>query len=230
MKYEAVIFDLFGTLVDKFSLHDHTGMLSQMASVLSIPADDFVKLWFDTFDMRGLGEFKSLEENIDYICRQLGVPPENDRVRLVAKMNIDYTARSMIARPQAIEVLSRLKSQGYRTGLITNCSAEIPKIWPSTSFAPLIDVTTFSASAGVQKPDPRIYQLAAEQLEVKPEKCLYIGDGDSQELTGAATVGMNPVLIRAPDEDKTDVHRVNYEANEWVGMTINSLEEILTLL
>ncbi len=230
MKYSAVIFDLFGTLIDKFSLREHQSVLRQMALVLSAPSDDFIQLWFDTFNERGLGIFQSLEANIEYICKKLELQTEGDRVKLAAKINIEYTASAMKPRPYASELLSYLKSHGYRTGLITNCSAEIPKIYNDTPFAHLIDVAIFSSLVGLQKPDLRIYQLAVEQLAVKPKNCLYIGDGDSQELTGASQVGMHPVLIRDPDEDSTDVHRVDAEAEEWAGPVISSLKEVLTLV
>ena len=82
----------------------------------------------------------------------------------------------------------------------------------------------------MQKPDPRIYRLAAEQLAVEPAACLYVGDGESHELTGALRVGMHPVLVRVPGEDSSDLFRVNYEAEEWDGPVISSLKEILPLL
>ncbi len=230
MKYEAVIFDLFGTLIDKFSLQSHREVLGQMSAVLSIPADDFIKLWFDTFDMRGFGTFQSLEANIEYICGKMEINVGEAAVRLAAKINREYTVGSMTPRPFSTELLSHLKSLGYKTGLITNCSAEIPLIWEDMAFASLTDAAVFSCSAGIQKPDPRIYFLAAEQLAVQPEDCLYIGDGDSQELSGAAAVGMNPVLIRNPEEDSADVHRIDYEADKWNGPVITSLKEVLELV
>ena len=91
-----------------------------------------------------------------------------------------------------------------------------------------MDATVFSCLAGVRKPDPRIYLLATEQLAVRPEECLYIGDGSSHELTGAASVGMHPVLIRVPYEDTPDAVRINEE--EWDGPRVSSLTEVLTLL
>ena len=133
MKYEAVIFDLFGTLIDKFSLRKHREVLGKMASVLLIPSDDFIKLWFDTFDMRGFGTFKSLEANIEYICSRMEVNAGEAEVKLAAEINREYTASSMAPRLFATELLSHLKSHGYKTGLITNCSAEIPLIWKNTS-------------------------------------------------------------------------------------------------
>ena len=80
----------------------------------------------------------------------------------------------------------------------------------------------------MKKPDPRIYQLTANQLGIKPQECLYIGDGSSQELTGASQVDMDTVLMRLPDEESTDAHRIDSE--EWHGQAITSQKEVLTLL
>ncbi|MFC2011867.1 HAD family hydrolase [Chloroflexota bacterium] len=115
-----------------------------------------------------------------------------------------------------------------KLGLISNCSPETPVIWEDTSFPPLFNVTVFSSSAGVKKPDPRIYQLAVERLVVNPESCLYIGDGDSNELTGALSAGMHPVMIRIADEDSAQPH-VSIK-QEWDGPVISSLKEILALI
>lgn len=230
MKYEAVIFDLFGTLINKLSLRQHTDVLRQMASVVSVPSDDFVRLWFDTFNERGLGVFQNLEANVEYICERLGVHLDDARIKFAAKINIEYTARSIKPRPDAVQVLSYLKSHSYKAGLISNCSTSIPGILKGMSFAPLIDVSVFSSLIGIQKPEPRIYRMAAERLAVEPEKCLYIGDGDEHELTGAAQAGMHPVLIRDSSEDSTDVYRVNAETEQWDGPVISSLTEVLKLL
>jgi len=230
MKYKAVIFDLFGTLIDKFSLREHRSVLRQMANVLSVSSDDFIQLWFDTFDERGLGVFQTIEANVEHICERLGVHSEDAQIELAAKINLDYTARGMRSRPDAEEVLSYLKTRGYKTGLISNCSTSIPEILKDMPFATLIDEAVFSSLVGLQKPDPRIYQIATDRLGVEPRECLYVGDGDSQELSGAAEVGMHPVLICDLDEDSTDVHRVDAEAKQWNGPVISSLREILTSL
>jgi len=230
MKYTAVIFDLFGTLINKLSMREHTGLLRQMASIVSVPSDDFVRLWFGTFNERSLGVFQSLESNIEYICQQLRVHPEDTKVTLASQINLDYTARSIKPRADATEVLSYLKSHGYKIGLISNCSASIPNILKNMPFAQMIDVALFSSLVGMQKPDPRIYRLIAKQLALKPEDCLYIGDGDEHELTGAAQAGMHPVLICDPCEDGADVHRVDSEAKQWNGPVISSLTEVLKLV
>lgn len=228
MKYQAVIFDLFGTLVENFSIQEHKSILADMASVLSAPPDDFAQIWIDVFDWRTTGFFQSPEENIAYNCRKLGVHPEDAQIKRAAQIRHDFTLRSMTPRADAIEVLSHLKSKGYKIALISDCSAEVPAIWEGTPFAPFVDVPVFSCSADLKKPDPRIYRLATEQLAVEPVNCLYVGDGSSQELTGASGVGMHPVLIRVPGEEDSNPYRIN--AEDWYGPAISSLKEVLDLV
>ena len=228
MKYKAVIFDLFGTLVDNFSIREQNNILLQMASIISAPADEFMRLWLGTFNERATGVLPSPEANIEHICRKLEIPAENTRIQQAARIRFDFTVRSMVPRAGAIELLSALKTSGYKTGLISDCSAELPAIWEDTPFAPLIDVAIFSCTVGLRKPDQRIYLKAAQQLGIEPQACLYVGDGSSRELTGAAQAGMHPVLIRVPDEDSADAHQIDKE--DWNGPAISSLREVLDLV
>ena len=229
-KYKAVIFDLFGTLIDSYRYKEYQNVLRQMASVLTVSVDAFRQLWSETAYERNTGVIRTIEANIEYICRKLGVSVDNIKIRLATKIRYDFVANTMRARQNAIDVLSYLQSQGLKIGLISNCPPEIPLIWKDTPFAPFFDIAVFSCVVGVQKPDPRIYKLAIERLVTKPEACLYIGDGDEYELTGAAQIGMHPVLIRVPSEDRADVYRVGAEREEWAGPVISSLKEVLTLL
>ncbi|HTY81909.1 MAG TPA: HAD family hydrolase [Dehalococcoidales bacterium] len=230
MKYKAVIFDLFGTLVDVFSREGYYSTLSEMVSILKAPKDEFFKLWAATGEKRGNGQFKTLEENLLYICIQLNIKPTPRELKLAVWVRLDYVSLVLAPHPGAIETIAKLKADGYKIGLISNCSTEPPVIWPRTPFAPYFDVTIFSCSVGMRKPDPRIYQMAAEGLSVKPEDCLYIGDGDSGELEGAESAGMHPVLIVNPDEIKEyTIHQKPLE-KAWQGPSISSLRDVLKLL
>lgn len=231
MKYQAVVFDLFGTLVYQTTRSEQNSIWRQMASVLSTPPGDFIKQWTDTSEARIKGEFSDDQSNIKYICQQLGVPVINNQIEFANQLRIDLVKHQLFnLKKDAIEVLSYLKSNGYRTGIISDCSSAVPPRWPDNPLAKLIDVAIFSASVGVRKPDPHIYRLAVEQLTVEPENCLYIGDGNSQELTGAAAVGMHSVLIYNPVEDSSDASRFDYEGDDFDGPKITSLKEVLTLL
>ncbi len=226
-KYKAVIFDLFGTLVENFSRAEYEKTLSEMADILDVPSDEFIRLWAETFNRRSTGVFPTAESCVKYICGELNVPVSEAQVKRTGRIRLEYTLRNMKSRPGSVETIASLKSIGYKIGLISDCTSETPLVWQNTPFAPLFDVTVFSCQAGIKKPDPRIYEMALSQLDVKPEDCLYIGDGSSRELSGASRVGLRAVLIHAPDE-AVDAHTI--EREEWHGEVISSLTEALDLI
>jgi putative hydrolase of the HAD superfamily len=228
VKYKAVIFDLFGTLVDNFTITEYQQVLAAMSAILKAPPDRFSQLWRDTFRLRTNGTHRTHQESIRHICRELGVPVTEEQVEEAADIRLNYTIITLKPRPEAIPVIKKLKSKGYKVGLISDCSPETPTAWSKTRFDGLFDVTVFSCVAGMKKPDQRIYQIATDNLRVKPEECLYIGDGSSQELTGAKRAGMTPVLIRVPNEP-ADTHFIEREEN-WDGQVISSLKEVLELI
>ena len=228
MKYKAVIFDLFGTLIENLSRSEYAVVFAEMANILSVPPDEFLQSWVESFDQRATGFFPTTEDAIKSLSSKLNSRVTDAQIKQTARIRLDYTKRSINPREGAIEVLGRLRAAEYKTGLISDCTCEIPNVWESTALAPFFDVTVFSCSVGIKKPDPRIYLMATDQLGVDPQDCLYIGDGSSRELTGALQVGMHPVLISVPDES-TDVHFIDREEG-WNGPEISSLQEVLDLV
>lgn len=225
MKYDAVIFDLYGTLIDNISDEAFQQAERQMAALLHAPEADFARLWsYDTWPMRATGAFATEEAGIEYICRALQLTVGDEQVRAAAQVRLELTRRALVPRPDVVETLGWLKSAGYKIGLISDCSLEVPYFWSETPPAALIDEAIFSCSVGLKKPDPRIYALACERLAVTPQKCLYVGDGASQELTGALTVGMSPVMLRTPYEDFSNTDR--FDELAWSGPRIAAVREI----
>ena len=228
MKYKAVIFDLFGTLVDMPSWIESNNILRQMAVVLLVPSDDFVTSWHATFDERMTGIFESYQACIRHICQQLGVDAQDNQIELAASIRFDMTKQEVKSlRDGAKEVLLHLKANGYKTGLISDCSKETTIILRDTPLYSLIDVTVFSCSAGIRKPDPRIYRIAVEGLSVNPQECIYIADGMGQELTRASELGMYAIQIRVPGKDD---HNYDTYRENWDGPVISSLKDVLTLV
>ena len=112
--------------------------------------------------------------------------------------------------------------------MISDCCLVVPALWNESLLCPCVDVAIFSSDVGVKKPDPRIYQMACESLNVLPASCLYVGDGGSNELRGAMATGMDAVLLDIQHEREVDPYRA--EAAAWRGRTIESLENVVELL
>jgi putative hydrolase of the HAD superfamily len=92
-------------------------------------------------------------------------------------------------------LLDWLRAAGFRIGLISDCSSELCEAWPTTPYAPRVDVPVFSWREGYGKPDQRLYSAAAERLRVPAAEWWYVGDGGSREHDGARRAGMRPVLV-----------------------------------
>lgn len=223
----AVIFDFFGTLVPNFTVAWNTRVLDEMARTLKTDPADFVHRWVDTFDRRAVGEL-TLEENIRVICRESGDAPEDAAIVKALRIRIEAYRKVVIPRPGAVAILKQLRQRGIQTGLVSDCSDEVVDEWPRSELAPLIDHATFSCMIGVKKPDPNIYLNACEQLDLPVGECLYVGDGGSDELSGARGVGMRAVLFRDPDLSASIVYRS--EAQTWEGPAISSFAELSPLL
>ena len=227
MKYEAVVFDLFGTLVKTWSTRQCNKVLYQIAEICGAPQESFQTLWVQGFDMFNSREYAVQERQAASVCQQLGISVTEAQVKYAAELWSAFALASMTPRLEALETLKTLKSRGLKIGLISDCSTEVPTVWKDTPFAPLIDAPIFSCVAGVKKPDLRIYRMALERLGVEPESCLYVGDGGSQELTGALNAGMYPVAYLIPQDEKPDI---TFTVEKWQGLSISTMSELLEIL
>jgi len=233
MRFSAVIFDLFGTIVEDINGQPYESAVQKMAAVLSANHDDFSRLWFATVYERNTGLFISLKDNINYICQMSGVSVNEKQISAAVEIRYNLARQSMmVPRFDSVDTLFKLRENKYKIGLISDCSPSEPKIWPDTPFAPLFDITIFSCIVNMKKPDPKIFKLAAGQLNVKCADCLYIGNGGSNELSGAYEAGMYPILI-LPESHSEEYLLPSDEIIEFAkshGKIISSLKELLSLI
>ena len=102
-------------------------------------------------------------------------------------------------RPEMVEALKRIKAK-FRTGCITNNlpanaigSASGRTLYVAEVMA-LFDNVIESAKIGLRKPDPRIYKMMAERLQVDPAKCVYLDDL-GVNLKPAREMGMTTIKV-----------------------------------
>jgi len=183
---------------------------------------------FETWDRRRRGVFKTVDANIEYVCRALGLEASAEKINKAAETRYNYS-RNLLLHPRAgaLTTLEALRDNGFKVGLLSNCSAEIPHLWPETSFSHLINSPIFSCSVGVVKPEPESYWSVCKALDVEPRFCVYVGDGSDRELTGARRVGMHPVLIMGPDKDPFDEQ---LDRKAWKGPTITQIGDLLNTI
>ena len=170
------------------------------------------------------GVIQTTETCLIYVLHELSIPADAVRIHEAAQLRLEYFRQALEPRPDALETLKALKTDGYKIGLLSNCSNDVALLWSTTPFAEWMDATVLSCEVRLMKPDPLIYHLVCERMGVQAERCLFVGDGGNNELTAASELGMEAVLIRTPD-DTEDGGR-----QSWHGTRISALKEVSSLL
>jgi len=227
LKIKAVIFDLFGTLIENFSRSAYHQNLAEMAQILKLDSQKFIEKWSKIYPQRVLGFCHSPDGCIDLIASEMGLIIQSSQKLAASQLRYAFVKQMLNPSLETMDALKELKSRGLKIGLLSDCSSEIPELWPETAFVSLFDTTTFSCVENIRKPMPQIYMLTADRLEVEPMECIFVGDGGSLELTGAARIGMHPIRIQikhsTPDA-------ICIDPDPWVGTTIHSPKEVMQII
>jgi putative hydrolase of the HAD superfamily len=98
-------------------------------------------------------------------------------------------------RPGCRSALNALRARGLALGVVSNFDRRLPRILAGLELAPLFDVVVLPSDAGTEKPDPRIFALALQQLKVPAEDAVFVGDSHSRDLVGARATGMRAIDV-----------------------------------
>ena len=207
----AVIFDLWNTIAE-WPHEEWARLRPRVAQRLGLTPEEFDERWYgEMAHLREMGPIADVLARFD-----LSREAADD----VLALRRTVTRRGLVPVAGAAETIAALRDRGFLTGLITVCSEDVPTLWEETAFHGLFDAEVFSCSVGLRKPDPRIYELALEQLGVEPHDAVFVGDGANDELVGAERVGMRAIGVDSPGG----------ELGDWPGPRIRALPELLELV
>jgi len=200
--YAAALFDFGGVLTT--SVWDSFGAFCRTEGL----DPDAVKNLFKS-DPEALADLRKLE---------VGEMSEYDFERVFAKRlgiaDPDGLIVSMFSgmqpQPEMVQAVQDIRKGGLKTGLISNS-------WSTDHYdrellMELFDVSVISAEVHLHKPQPEIYRLTAERIEVPPEQCLFVDDL-RENCDGAEAVGMTAILHR-------EVHETIARLEELTGVSL----------
>ena len=111
---------------------------------------------------------------------------------------------ALLHRNPGVEDAIALLSHDFRLGIVTNGDDDIQRhkfelLGLSDYFGGFIS----SGAAGHQKPEPEIFQVALEALEVQPQETLFIGDHLHSDIRGAQLAGLRSIWFN-PEGHSTE--------------------------
>ncbi len=114
--------------------------------------------------------------------------------------------------PDTLDCLDWVRSKGIRTAIVSNWDYSLHRIVRMLGIYDRFEVVLASLEEGVEKPDPRLFQLCLDKMGVKASETVHVGDNPEDDFQGAINAGIRPVLL---DRNRT-----------LTGPTIRSLSEL----
>jgi epoxide hydrolase-like predicted phosphatase len=199
MSYDGLILDFGGVVTT-----DPLAELSAFCVREGLAPDAFDHVLRDTGEGRAAveavetGRIPQREYEVT-IGRLLGVDDHGLLARALDRMP---------PRPAVLELIQRARSTGVRVALLSNS-------WGNGEYDPydgydldaMFDAVVISGDAGTRKPDLGIYLLAADELGIPPQQCVF-ADDTAANLPPAETLGMATVHFTDVDAGIAEIRRL----------------------
>jgi|GEM_PF-1772759 len=192
--FKAVIYDLFGTVLEPWDMDRHHATLSRMAKALNVGANDFAAMWGHYADQGMNGAFGSIGEQIVRVCGALSVHVQPEQISLAESLLLDDARDYLSPTGDALGTMMRVKDLGLKTGVISNCGPEVPRLWQDLRFSHYVDAPVFSCVSGLKKPWAQVYEQVLDLLGVSPGEALFVDD-DPAFVEAARAVGLAAVRV-----------------------------------
>lgn len=190
MAFDAVLFDLGGVV-----LESPFTALREYERTAQLPEGFINRVIAERGDVGAWARFERGEVDFDAFCQAFEAETGG---RVDAARLMEAIGRVTQVRPRVLAAVDDIRSAGWKVAAVTNN-------WVAAS-APLghglqthFDVFVESTVEGVNKPDPRIFEIALARLGVAAADAVFLDD-IGRNLRSAQTLGMATIKVVDPDE------------------------------
>jgi len=195
----GILFDAGGTLIHidgervcrAAGLSFAPGEFARAEAAAHAQAREWIARHPDSTDAERLPIF------VDGLLRRLKVEDGPVRAEAARRLATEHERANLWSRPgeNAAETLETLKRRSYRLGVVSNSNGHVRGLLRHAGLAHFLEVIIDSAELGIEKPDPRIFFAATNDLDLEPAECAYVGDIYEIDVVGARAAGLAPILI-----------------------------------
>jgi HAD superfamily hydrolase (TIGR01509 family) len=159
------------------------------------------------------------------LLEQVGVP-RSDRTERALQRLREYHAEHNLwehVEPDVVPVLSSLRERGLRLVVVSNANGRLRHLFDRLDLARWFDTLLDSHEWGVEKPDPRLFQLALAESGSIASSTAHVGDLYHVDVAGARRAGLAHAVLYDPaslygDADCPRLARLG-DLNAWLDAT-----------
>ncbi|XP_021488839.1 acyl-CoA dehydrogenase family member 10 isoform X1 [Meriones unguiculatus] len=194
--YRAVIFDMGGVLVPS------PGTVAAQWEVQNhVPSGTILKALIRDGDSGPWMRFMRGEMTTEGFLEEFGrLYSEIAKTSVPVSSFFSLLTSEQVAKqfPVMTQAISRIRAEGLQTAVLTNNFY----LSNGKSFLPLdrkqFDVVVESCLEGICKPDPRIFQLCLQRLNLQPSETIFLDDL-GPNLKAAASLGIHTIKVANPE-------------------------------
>ena len=195
-KYSTVFFDWSGVVADD-SGDDFIDLSLRDIGATDLQIREIIKNEFSQFMLGQISENKYW----DKLKNNYGLNVDDS--------HIGYFNNWQGIKPNIyiIELVYKLKSNGFKIGLISNIISPVRDIIKQFGYYDVFDEAILSCEVGLLKPQKDIYELALHRMDAVAQESIFIDD-KPLNLDTANTMGFVTLLAKNPEQIIEEVNKL----------------------
>jgi epoxide hydrolase-like predicted phosphatase len=177
----------------------------QVSEILGMSEEEYRNVYFSMNDKINTGEIDNWRAFWKLFVEKIGQP---DKYEAVAALSDEANKYATDIDQNMIALIDELRANGYKTGLLSNATAEMGRKLRELGVDKHFDVFHISSEIKMMKPDPNVFMNFAEALHVQPNEMVFIDDAE-KSLSTATDVGFVPILFSSYDQLKGELSKLN---------------------
>lgn len=187
----ACVFDAYGTLFDVHSaVGRHSARLPDASTVSMLwRTKQLEYTWLRTLMGRYVDFWQITQDALNFAL------DTHEMTDAALQQDLMQAYLELSCYPEVPKVLEALKQKGFRCAILSNGSTKMLNAAVRNSeLQDLFDAVISVDSLGVYKPDPRVYQLAVDQLDLQPGEIVF-QSSNAWDAAGAGAFGFKVAWI-----------------------------------
>jgi len=219
-KLSAVLFDVYGTLVDIHTNEHRDDVFDSVSRFLEyrrvcIPGRELKELYFDHINQQ-IARSRERHAEVDvtralgHVLRERGRTTDRYLTMITVQLYRSLCRERFRLYEDTFWTLNEFRKR-YRLGIVSDaqrvfCNPELRTLRLENFF----DALVISSDYGFRKPDPRLFHIALAALDVPASEAAYIGNKYETDLIGAREAGLAVAGLIRQSEDEKRTYGDNY--------------------